>query len=359
MIPFPVYISTPGIELPRTRLSNDEQLARVRANFRGDEREWRRIEKRLRFVFHLCGSDERYIEANHEIPMADYAVAAARDALDGAGVDPADVDMLINGSIARDYFEPATAMEVAAKLGLPRVSHVFDVTCACAGLLQAVHTAVAYMSLYDDVRNVVVCAADLTKGRISYDIQDREQVALRAAGLTIGECASAFVLSRDPLASGGRLRAVRTESMPEYFHLCQAPVHATFTSNSAELFRLNQFVPDHVRRTLAEACLEPTEVDHWVCHQPSESIVLKVLTELGVDTDRAPLTHRHYGNSINSTVPVTLHHLLGERAVERGQTMLWHSAAAGFQMVSAVVEWCVASSPARAADVAPAREEVA
>ncbi len=345
MLPFPIYLSAPGARVPSTCLTNEDQFRRVHEQFQGSPAEWRKVRKRLEYVFSLCGSEKRYVEEDFSIPVADYAVAASRDALVSAGVQPEEIDLLINSSVSRDYFEPATGMEIASKLKMRERTHVFDVTCACAGLLQAMHTVVAYMALHDDIRTAVVCAADINKGHICYDIQNREEVAVRAAGLTIGEAASAFVLSREPLESGGLIRAMRTESMPEYHDLCRAPVYQSFTSRSAELFRLNRFVPDHIRRTLSQLDRSPAEVDHWIFHQPSKNIAQKIVKALDIDSVRVPLTHGDYGNSVNSTVPLTLFHKLQHDPIRSGELLFLHSAAAGFQMVSSVVEWQVDSVP--------------
>lgn len=332
------YLSAPGIELPAAKWTNDDQLAKVREHFRGDEREWKAVQRRLEFVFRLCGSNERYYEPDVDHNIADYAVQAARTCLAAAGVEPAELDMLINGSVAREYFEPATAMEIGAKLGLEEV-HAFDVTSACAGLLQGVHIAMAFMHMYGDVGRALVCASDLTKGRISYDVQSKADVAVRAAGLTIGDGASALVVSRTPMANGGRILGMLSESLPQHYHLCSAPVGGSFTSLSGDLFKLHKHMPDHVRKLLAQHGRTAADVDHWICHQPSDSVVKTIMEDLEVDLARAPLCHGVFGNTINSTVPMTLDYTLHHREVKPGDLLLLSSAAAGFMMVSLLLEW--------------------
>src|SRR5204863_6063898 len=98
-----------------------------------------------------------------------YAVEAAQKCLALNGVDPSEVDLVINGSIARQYFEPATAMEVAAKLGLKR-THAFDVTAACVGHLEAIQAAAAYFALHDEYRTALICTSELSGPFLSYDI---------------------------------------------------------------------------------------------------------------------------------------------------------------------------------------------
>jgi 3-oxoacyl-[acyl-carrier-protein] synthase III len=334
----PLYLSAPGVVRPGVKWTNEDQLAKVHSQFRGSEQEWTAVRRRLEFVFRLCNSQDRYYESDPNCRIADYAVAAARRCLDALGLPAEQLGMIINGSVTRDYLEPATAMEVAAKLGLERV-HAFDVTSACAGLLQGIHTAAAFMHMHDDIEYALVCAADLTARCLTYDIQDKDDVAVRAAGLTIGDGASAFVLSRNRLRNGGRVLGFLSESFPQHHDLCSAPISGSFRSHSGELFKLHRHLPDHARELLRRCGKSPADVDRFICHQPSDSVIAKITDALGVPLERAPRCHALFGNTVNSTVPMTLDHVLERGPIAPGELLLLSSAAAGFMMVSLLLEW--------------------
>ena len=68
-----LYLSSPEIVLPATRYSNADIVARVRERFAGDEREWRKIERRLDYVFAMFGSKYRYLEDGEPRPLHEYA----------------------------------------------------------------------------------------------------------------------------------------------------------------------------------------------------------------------------------------------------------------------------------------------
>lgn len=333
-----LYLSAPGVALPDVQWTNHDQLARVRAQFRGSEQEWESIRRQLELVFALCNSKLRYHEPEPRGRVAEYAVRAARACLDGAGLHAEQLDMVINGSIAREYFEPATAMEVSAKLGLARV-HAFDVTSACAGLLEGVHAAAAHMHMDSAITHALVCAADLTTSVISHDIQSSADLAIRGAGLTIGDGAAAFVLSRHRLPNSGRVLGLLSQSLPQHHHLCSAPIDGSFRSSSAELFKLGEHVPGHIHELLRRCEKTIADVDHWVCHQPSDAVVSKLMNTLGVPPERALLCHELFGNTVNSTVPMTLDLLLRRGQVKPGDLLLLSTAAAGFAMVSLLLEW--------------------
>ncbi len=152
-------------------------IRRVRARFKGSDAEFAVIASAIEHVFGLCKTQVRYLEPD-ERPgiVADYAVAAAQDCLAVNDVSLDEVDLVICGGIARQYFEPATAMEVAAKLGLKK-THAFDVTAACVGHLEAIQTAAGYLTLHPNYRTALVCTAELSGPFLSYDIQNRARPA--------------------------------------------------------------------------------------------------------------------------------------------------------------------------------------
>jgi len=334
-----VHLSRPGVALPPDRLDNAQVLGRIRENYRGDPTLWPMIEAGVGLVFEKCNSQYRHIESDQTIDPADYAVRAAKACMEENGVAAADLDLVIYGGIARVYFEPATAMEVAAKLGVKEI-HAFDVTSACVGQMEALHIASAYLGMYPHMSTALVCAGELTRGFLAYDIQSPEELLTKAAGLTIGNAGTAWLVRREPFEGGcARLVAMDNYSLPEHWGLCQAPIDGTFTSKSRELFALNVHVPPALRRVIEGYGWTPDDVDHYVFHQPSEHMVKKVLNGLEVDLAKGILTHHLFGNTSSTTVALTMHQLLKEDRVRPGDKVCLASAAAGFSLVSALGEW--------------------
>lgn len=334
-----VYLSRPSVALPEQRLDNDEVLRRIRAAFRGDEAVWPIIEAGVRTVFARCNSRYRYIEADQEKSPGMFASEAARTCLEANGVTPGDVDLLIYGGIAREYFEPATAMEVAARIGIETV-HAFDVTSACVGMLEAVHIACGHFALHPEYKTALIVSAELTRRFLSYDIQSPEELVHKVAGLTIGNAAAAWLIRRDPLPAGSmRILGGANFSRPAHWVLCQAPIDGSFTSFSQELFKLNSYVPPELVRFLGTLGWKVTDVDHYVAHQPSDHMVQKVLADMGVDPERAVRIHHLYANTASTTVAMAMHHLFETTTVKPGDRMVLTGAAAGFSLVSIAGTW--------------------
>jgi 3-oxoacyl-[acyl-carrier-protein] synthase-3 len=334
-----LHLSKPGVAFPTTRVDNAEIIRRVREQFRGTPEDFASVESAIEHVFRLCRSGERRMDPDPEARVADYAVLAAKQCLEVNGVSMDEVDLVICGGIARQYFEPATAMEVSAKLGLKR-THAFDVTSACVGHLEAIQTAAAYLNLHDSYRTALICTSELSRDFLSYDIQTVRDLHMKAAGLTIGNASACVLLRKTPFPGGGtRLLGLSTYSAPDHWHLCQVPVDGTLFSSSVELMRVGKVIPPWVQERLAALGLKPDDIDHYIFHQPSETMVRKILEDIGVDSNKGIYTHALYGNTASASVGVGYQQLLKERTLKRGDKLMLGSAAAGFAIVMVTGEW--------------------
>jgi 3-oxoacyl-[acyl-carrier-protein] synthase III len=334
-----LYLSRPATVLPDQAVDNDAALSRVHESFRGSPSEWELIDQSIRYVFDRCNSKMRYLDEDPALSPGEFASRAASACLRENGVAATDIDLLIYGGIARDAFEPATAAEVAGRLGA-RPLHAMDVTCACAGLIEALHVAAGYFALHSDIQTALICAGELTRDRITYDMQSLEDVEVGVAGLTLGNAAAALLISREPLPAGSaRLVGLIHKTLPEHYALCRAPIDGHFTSHSKELFALAVHVPPEIRRLLADAGWSPEDVDHYAFHQPSEAVLERVLTELGARPQACVHTHSLFGNTASTSWALALDYRLRTGTVRPGDKIVIASAAAGFTIVGAAAVW--------------------
>lgn len=333
-----LYVSAPGVVLPALIWSNNDVIARVRASFGGDEDQWKRVERAIRFVFRSCGSDRRHIQTDRVRPVADHALDAARLCLAQAGVEGDKVGAVAYAGIARDYFEPATACEVASKLGAERVP-AWDVIGACAGPIVAMQHIAGVMAIEPELDNVLICSAAISGPHLGYDIQSVEDLDTLAAGLTIGNGAAAFLVSRRPYGPSGRLLGVTVEGRPVHYGLCRVPTNGVFRSAGSAMFALASEVPGHMRLAAERAGKSVTDIDMWLSHQPSNTILRDVARALEIEPARLPQLHQLYGNTESTAVPLSLRHMLDAGAIKPGMTLGLGSAAAGFTLATAIVEW--------------------
>lgn len=334
-----LYLSRPATELPDTAVDNDEVLALVRESFQGPEVAWRDIEQTIRAVFDLCNTKLRYLEKDRKRSPGEFASRAAAACLEQNGVAPSDIDLLVYGGVARDAFEPATAAEVAGRLGATSLKGI-DVTCACAGLIEALHVVAGNFAIHDEMRTALICSGELFRDWIGYDIQSLDDVMESAAGLTLGNAAAAFLVTRDRLAPGGaRIVGITHKTLAEHYALCRAPVDGKFTSDSAAMFALASHVPPLIQSLLADAGWAPEDVDHYAFHQPSELMLERIFAELGARPQAGIHTHSQFGNTASTSWALALDYRLKNGTVRSGDKIVIGSGASGFTMAGATALW--------------------
>jgi 3-oxoacyl-[acyl-carrier-protein] synthase III len=336
-----IYLSAPNIQLANQSINNKEILNKVEENFKGDKSELKKIKFGISYVFKYCDTSIRYLGTESGLKPLDYAVKASENVCRQNDIDPLDIDLVIYGGIFRDYFEPATAMEIASKLNIKSV-HAFDVTNACAGLLQAVNVASAIMMADSTIKTALCCTTDFPDEAINYDIQSFEELSIKAAGLTLGSGAAAWLLTRKSVKSGSaKLLEIQNTSIPNAFGLCQVSVNdRKFKSSSKEIFDLGlKYVPGEITRLIQKLNWKIDEIDFFISHQPSKKIIHQICDVLKIDYKKAPITHHLYGNTINVSVPITLDYLIKLKKLQKGDKIIMSSAAAGFTMLTIGAEW--------------------
>jgi 3-oxoacyl-[acyl-carrier-protein] synthase III len=334
-----MYLSRPAVVIPDTAVDNEMVLSRVRDCYRGPESDWESIEQGVQYVLGRCNTQVRYIDPDETLSPGEFASRAVTACLFENGVDASDVDLLVYGGIARENFEPATAAEVAGRLGAKPL-HAFDVTCACAGLVEAIHAVAGYFALHPEIKTAVVCAGELWRDRVTYDLQTMDDVANLAAGLTLGNAAAAFLVTRESLPAGSaRLLGFQHKTMAEHYDLCSAPVDGHFISRSKELFALSVHVVPEIQGLLENAGWAAEDVDHYIFHQPSQAILERVFGALGARPEACVHTHSLYGNSASTSWAVALNHRLKHGTVNNGDKLVIASAASGFTIVCASAVW--------------------
>src|SRR2546430_2478129 len=148
-----------GSAVPERRLTNDDLSKMVETND-----EW---------ITQRTGIKERRIAGKGE-STATLATAAARKALDAAGLTPADLDLIICATITPEMVFPSTACFVAAALGL-NSTPAFDMSAACSGFIYALTTGANFIKA-GQYKNILVLGAE-TLSRIT-DYTDRASCIL-------------------------------------------------------------------------------------------------------------------------------------------------------------------------------------
>lgn len=303
-------ITGTGGQLPDKVVTNDDLAARIDTND-----EWIRAR---------TGIEERRIGGT----TTGLAAAASRLALERAGVDAGQLDLVILATTTPDRAVPASAPGVALELGAS--CGAFDINAACSGW---VYGLVMAHSLIGSGMNRILVAGAETLSRIT-DWDDRTTAILFADG------GGAAVLESVPGPGdllGWDLAADGTTEK----HLF-AETGGYLEMNGKEVFRhAVALMADSADRALARAGFGADDVDVVIPHQANVRIIEACCKRLGVDPERAVLTLPFMGNTSAATVPFTLDHALAQDRIAPGDVVLFSGFGAGMTAASAVMRWHV------------------
>jgi 3-oxoacyl-[acyl-carrier-protein] synthase-3 len=334
-----LWVSPPKVWFPSTVLTNEDILGRVRAAFTGDEAERIKLERRIRSLWRACQTDRR-AWSDQALSVAPTGAIPAQALLDAHGLTGEDLDLVTFASFAREYYEPATAAELAAAIGAPRAL-AYDTMMACAGTILSIQQIAGHAAITPRFRRALISTATISHpGHVTYALQQAADVDMLGAGLTLGHAASALMVSRErPVGGGGRVVATLAEGLSEHHALCRAPVHGHFVSDGVAMFALAYQLPDHWRRVMAPVGWDISDVDLFVAHQPSDTLLRGVARVCKVPNERVAMVHHAIGNCAESSVPAALDRMLAEGRLKPGMKVVLSAAASGFAMATVLVEW--------------------
>ena len=293
------------------------------------------------------------------IGASDLAIEAGQAALSDAGLEPADIDLLVTATMTPDEFVPGIAPTVQQGLGLGMIG-AFDIRQQCSGFLYGLDVADAAI-VSGRATNVLIVGAESHSGYMPYgsswDIlrgtrqgpaeQEAYDTATAARGWAVlfGDGAGAVVLQAQPgvpgvlasqlntdgtLADLIRVKAAGFKHQP-WLDVAQieAGMHMP-TFSGLELFRqASRRMPEAVRAVANDAGVDVGEIDVVVAHQANERILDAVRKEMGVDTQILPSNIARYGNTTAATLPLMFHELRQQGRITPGSLVCFTAFGAG------------------------------
>ena len=285
------------------------------------------------------GIERRHFAAEGEF-TSDLAIAAARAALDRAGMQPGEIDAIVVATSTPDLTFPAVATMVQAGLGMTR-GFAYDVQAVCAGFVFALSNADGLIRSGQADRVLVIGAE--TFSRIM-DWTDRGTCVLfgDGAGALILEAAEGEgtpqdrgVLSTD-LNSDGTLR-----------DLLYVDGGVSRTGTAGFLRMQGNLVFRHAveklaataHRALDKAGLTPADVDWLVPHQANLRIIAATAQKMQLPMDKVILTVADHGNTSAASIPLALSVADGEGRFARGDVVVIEAIGGGMSWGSVVLRW--------------------
>ncbi|MBK9395431.1 MAG: ketoacyl-ACP synthase III [Uliginosibacterium sp.] len=303
-----------GACLPGAPISNDDLVAR------GIETsdEWMIGRTGIRF--------RHYADAG--VTTSQLAAKAGREALDAAGLTPADIDLLIVATTTPDMIFPSTACLVQSALGVPAGVPAFDVQAVCSGFVYALTIADKFIRSGSHKRAMVIGAETLSN---ILNWEDRSTCVL------FGDGAGAMILAADD-QPGVLATAVHADGTQTNILSANARFSGGKGIGSPLVSMDGQAVFKLAVRALEEVALEVLEIagmsakdlGWFIPHQANSRIIQAVAKRLDVEMDRVVVTVDRHGNTSAASVPMAMNAAIRDGRIRRGQNVLLQGVGGGF-----------------------------
>jgi 3-oxoacyl-[acyl-carrier-protein] synthase-3 len=298
-----------------------------------------RVDTSDAWIVERTGIRQRHIAADGEA-TSDLGVAAARRALDMAGLTADDVDLVIVATATPDQTFPACATVIQHKLGMTR-GVAFDVAAVCSGFLFAL--SVADAMLVTGAANTALVIGAETFSRI-LDWDDR------ATSVLFGDGAGAVVLRAGSGTGGTSDRGIlghRLHSDGRYNQLLYVDGGPPTTGTVGKLRMKGREVFRHavtnlaavMTETLDAAGLSAAAVAWVVPHQANLRILEATAKKLGLPIERVIVTVDRHANTSAASVPLALDTAVRDGRIKANDLLLLEAMGGGFTWGAAAVRW--------------------
>lgn len=276
------------------------------------------------------------------IATSDMAAAAAEECIEDAGVDPADVDLVLLGTFTPDQLLPSTACFVQEKLGL--TAPAMDLHAACASFAYALVTGAQFVATGSS-KLVLVIGADCNSRVVNpkdvgtYPLfGDGAGAVLLAPGDTtqglVGFAFGADGSGADLLYRevGGTRKPFSPEASAKGSHFMKMDGRPVFKWAV-------RIVSQSIGEVLEEAQLSLDQIDKFIFHQANLRIIRSVIRDLGIDPRKVFNNLQHYGNTSAGSIPLALDEVYREGGIRRGDRVLMSGFGAGLAWSTALFQW--------------------
>ena len=295
----------------------------------------KRVETTDDWIFSRTGIRERHIAAENE-KTSDLALAAARAALDAAGIEPNQIDLIVVATTTPDFVFPSTACLVQQKLGITNGCPAFDLQAVCSGFVYALATGEQFIRA-GQCKNVLVIGAE-TLSRIT-DWDDRSNCILwgDGAGAVVLQASETPGIISTHLHADGRYEAMLKVPAGPSAGYAQA---CTIEMEGNAVFKMAVNTLDAiVDETLAANGMQKSQIDWLVPHQANIRIIQATAKKLGMSMDRVVVTVESHGNTSAASIPLALDTAVRDGRIQRGETLLMEAFGGGFTWGSVLLRY--------------------
>ena len=276
--------------------------------------------------------------AGPEETAASMAEIAAMQAIEMAGIEAEEIDLIIVATGSPDRVYPSTGCLLQQRLGIKNCV-AFDVQAACSGSIFALSIADQYIKT-GGAKKVLVVGSEICSRLV--DWTDRGTCILfgdGAGAILLGASDDIGILSTHIHSDGGYedlLYCPNPQTGPESGKNEAGVIHM----RGNEVFKMAvNTLGRIVDETLAANNLNKTEIDWLVPHQANTRIIAATAKKLKMSMDQVVLTLENQGNTSSASVLLAFNEAVRDGRIQRGQIVLLEAFGAGFTWGSALIKY--------------------
>ncbi|ABF41018.1 3-oxoacyl-[acyl-carrier-protein] synthase III [Candidatus Koribacter versatilis Ellin345] len=296
------------------------------------------------WILERTGIRERHL-VDKGVAASDLAVEAAKKCLANRGIEAAEVECIVVGTVTPDMMYPSTACLVQHKLGIPN-AWGFDVSAGCSGFLFSLTTGAKFIES-GQYKKVLVIGSDVNSSMIDYTD--------RATCIIFGDGAGAVLLEPTEdgedvgvmdhihqvegvggqylyMPGGGSLNPASHETIDQKMHYVHQDGQNVFKYAVKKMSEMTE-------KVLKRNSLTGTDVDCFIAHQANKRIIVATAERLKMPMEKVIINIEKYGNTTAGTIPLAMQTALDEGKLKKGSNVLLAAVGAGFTSGATLLRW--------------------
>ena len=300
------------------------------------------------WIFSRTGIRQRHVVSDDETTST-MAIAAAREALDKAGVHARDLGLIIVATSSPDYLTPPISSQVQHGLGAKDVG-AFTLVAGCPGFVYGLATAQQFIisGAYD---NVLVVGAELISRFMDWTDRTTSILFGDGAGAAVLQVSDepagvrSFILGSDGsgaehliLPAGGTAVPPSQESLDQGLHYLRMDGRKVFRFASRVLGKA-------LKQAIQQAGMTTDDIDLFVPHQANARIIDSAARHVGLPREKVFVNIERYGNTSAASIPIAMCEALDQGRVKAGDMVAFIAFGAGLTWAASVVKLGEPSQP--------------
>lgn len=326
------YISGMGFNVPDKVVTNDDFT-----EFMDTSDEW--ITERTGI------KERRYVE--NGVGPADLSIPAVETALERAGLDVNDIDLIIFATSTPDYYAPGSGCLLQEKMGFKTIG-ALDIRVQCSGFIYGLSIAHQYI-LTGMYEHILLVGAEVQSTAMDLTNEGRDVAVI------FGDGAGAAVVSKTDEDKGvlsTHLHAEGKHAKELWLESPSSKVRPRITQelldkgtqylkmNGREVFRhaVTRF-PEVIEEALSAHGYTIQDVDMVIPHQANLRIIQMIQKRTGLRDDQVYCNIQKYGNTTAASVPIALTEVVEKNLIKEGDLVVLAAFGSGFTWCSAILKW--------------------